>query len=277
LPFGVFLTEIMVNNFPKVQVTCYSGIFVSYFLNMLILTLSFYFVSKGILFANERQTVENKTKEKEANTKKLLYQTLLKKDMIICLMTSFIMGVATALFLFFLFLTMKELNASSTVMTSFTIISSISAIFTFYFSEQIIRLIGSTSKTILVCLILQIIRFLIIGMFPNPLYILATQVLHGGLCLLEISIFLEIKRITPIVILTTLYSCFNAVYMGIAFTATNALGGYIYESYGRRNFYLGSACCIGVWFIVLSIYYIVVSLQKQHKIKTRNIEQNKTA
>ena len=194
---------------------------------------------------------------------KIFLQTFRQFDNVFFIMCVFLVGVASAVLLGYLFLLMDhEMKASKSIMGSAVLISCLVQVLLFPYSDKIIKKFGAL-PCIEIALFSYCIRFMFVSYIINPWLILPTQLLHCfGFALFWASAIEHIQCISRKEIYVTMYSLLNSVYYGLGGLVGNIIGGIIFTHYGGQMLFRGTAILCGIWGVIMIFYYHVTSVLK---------------
>ena len=285
--FGVHVTNLCIEYFPRSNVTCYSGLFLTYILFTILMTISLLVLYKGLTFENKNhhhieekernsnvnQAFEMDEKElsngasdfdfkvKEAESKessrtkcfrKIFKKHLLQREVFFFYLIAFAAGIVHSPYKVFMFLYFKELGASPMAMTIAVTISSVSAIFGFFFSTKIIRLFGGSLQSLMAALLFYTIRYLGYSFSDNGWIILIFQPFDMlSFVLFVTSAVTYVKETSPLMVITSMVSLFQTMFEGFGILVGSSIAGVIFKSYGGRKLFLIYALFALVWTLLL--------------------------
>ncbi|XP_057314171.1 major facilitator superfamily domain-containing protein 6-A-like [Hydractinia symbiolongicarpus] len=247
---GALLSSAAIELFPAAKVTCYSAVFIVYFILVSGLAVSTNLLFKGLEFTNEKERKENQ------NLRLLLWDTLKQFHVWVFFFTILFVGTARGLYLSFLFLFLKEELDSSNLIMGFAIATgSVSSICIFGLSGKIIKLVGGTLHAMLLGCASWAVRYLFYSYFYNPWTVLPIQLLQGFGFGLFVSAYVQhVKLISKPAIWATMYGITNSLFFGCGLIVANLVGGVGYKNVGGRKLFLSEAIASSVWCVLLAFY-----------------------
>lgn len=247
---GALLSSAAIELFPAANVTCYSAVFIVYFILVSGLAVSTNLLFKGLEFTNE------KGRKEDQNLRLLLWDTLKQFHVWVFFFTILFVGTARGLYTSFLFLFLKEeLDSSNLIMGLAIAAGSVSSICLFRLSTYIIRLSRGTLQAMLLGCASWALRFLFYSYMNNPWLVLPIQLLNGfGLALFVSAYVQHVKLISKPAIWATMYGITNSLFFGCGLIVANLVGGVGYKNVGGRNLFLAEAIACFVWCLLLVIY-----------------------
>ena len=252
---GSLISGLVVQNFPELSVTCYSGIFIVYLACCLGLMVSGWFLFN----------VKQEKKDSQEGIASCLLVTLKNADVIIFLCTVFIVGMQQGVFVYFTTVTLQHLGASH-VMKSLSIsFAGISCIFSIALSTRLIKLFRGTWNALIVSGASYIIRFLLFANITNPVFGIPISLFQSfGLGLFIAASVTHVRIFAPEKLQTTLYALMNTMYFGVGFITASVIGSVVYKTYGSRVLFTSSAILMAVWTLFLILYRVVVHVNKRN-------------
>ena len=204
----------------------------------------------------KKTTDQNKNnKPKNANFRKIFFKTLFQFDILFFYLTTFISGLEYSQFTSFLFVYLKEMGASSIVLTLSIIMPGLMSAICFAHSLIIIKLLGGKWRTMMFCFFMYFVRYFGISLIRNPWLVLIFQPLHGVTATLYVATGLKhLKETSPLPVLTSLVSIFNSIHFGLGTFIGSSISGVIYQRYGGRALFRNTALLSIGWFCVLAVY-----------------------
>ena len=237
---GMTITNLLVEYFPKANVTCYNAVFVAYFIFSFLFTISVLLLYKGLSFKTENHHSQIKDEMKKETFRRLFWQNICQFDVLFFYLVGLAVGMMNTPFLSFFFLHLKELGSSSIVLTLAIVIAAVSALIGFFFSFKIIKFIGGTWKTILLSTVTYTIRSFVLVVIVNPWYILIFQFLHLFSFVLFIAAGINhLKQTSPICIMTTMVSIFRSLFDGLGVLLGSSISGVVFNKYNGKMLFLG--------------------------------------
>ena len=233
------------------------------------------------------QTEKNQSKKKRSedvpkNVKlagielaKLALKTCLKPYNFVFLFSNFLQGTSHAIMYNFLFLHMKDYMNSKDSILGWTIVAAnIGEILLFPFSKVIIRRFGKMN-CFLFSMLVNGIRFILLGFCTNPWLVLPIQLLHSFAFALFFSAMIELlSGISPQEIFCTMFGINSSLFFSVATVLGTLLGGWMYENYNGNTLFvgLGVVCC--AWTLVAFFIFMFLSKQRQQQRDVITKERN---
>ena len=216
--FGVNMTNLFIKYFPKANITCYSGLFLNYITCHILMTISALVLYKGLSFkdeTNQQQSLEEKEQSKKS-FRRIFRKNLIQFEVLFVYLLSVVGGSLTGVYQYFLFLHLKEIGTSQTVMTLSISIAAAAGIFGYFFSAKIIRFFGGPLKSIIIALSVFAVRFIGYALSPNGWILLIFQPMH----ILSYALFLTsgiqyMKETSPLMVITSMVSLFQTMFEGV--------------------------------------------------------------
>eukprot|EP00111_Clytia_hemisphaerica_P024249 TCONS_00071479-protein len=267
------MTNLIIKYFPKVNITCYSGLFLNYIACHIMMTISALFLYRGLSFKDEnhqQQTLEEK-KESKKSFRKIFGKSLIQFEVLFVYVLSAVGGALLGAYQSFLFLHLKEIGSTQTVMTLSISIAAAAGIFGYFFSAKIIRFFGGPLRSIFVSLIFFGARCLGYALSPNGWILLIFQPLH----ILSYALFLTsgiqyMKETSPLIVITSMVSLFQTMFEGVGVLVGSSIGGVIFKNYGGRKLYLIFAFFALFWTMILGVYVFMIKKKRDNKTKEDN-------
>ena len=264
---GITLTNLVIEYFPRANITCYTGLYITYVFFTFLVTVFMLLLYKGLSFKTEDQDHDNKvtTAKNKETFKKIFLKALLQFDIMFLYLTTLICGVNYSTYVSFFYLHLKDLNAPPTVFSLSIVIASAGSMFGFFFSNKIIKLIGGTWKTIVITFLAIAVRNAALAFIVNPWLILLPQIIHPFTFTLYLAVGLKhLKEVSPLPVLTTMVSLFISTFMGLGAIVGSSLSGVVFNSYGGHTTFL-SACVLSFsWTLVVIAFTVNVMKNKHH-------------
>ncbi|XP_066927428.1 major facilitator superfamily domain-containing protein 6-like [Clytia hemisphaerica] len=289
---GSILSGSLSDVFPYTdKVNCFAGAFVVLSLYLIGLAIASPFLFRESTVKNEAaKPSELKTfKESKSNTiekrpevdvdetplKEIVFQTLKKFEMILFLLTVFVLGTLQGIYIGFTALRIKELDGSTTLVgITFGVVAFCTSLFMFLAAKLIKLLRGPWNALCLACLS-YVVRFLAFAFISNPWFSIPIHILETlGFGLGLVTQVLYIKRNTDPRIHTTMLSIMNTTFFGVGFIAANIIGGQVFSRYGGQATFKYFGLLATAWSIVLLVV-IFIKLCNQQKDKNTNLTTKK--
>ena len=192
----------------------------------------------------------------ETSKSRIFARTFRQLDNVFFILSVFLVGIASAVLLGFLFQIMEdEMNASRTTMGLAVLISCLVQVFLFPFADKIIDRLGAL-PCIEIAMLSYFVRFLLVSYLQNPWFVIPTQLFHClGFALFWSAAIEHTQEISPKEIYVTMYSVLSSVYYGFGGVVGNIVGGVVYTHYGGRMLFRTTGVLCGVWTAVMLVYY----------------------
>lgn len=257
---GALLSSVVIDNFPSLNVTCYSGLFCVY----LFFTSGLAVIS-NILF--KRIKSSNPHPKGKGEVRGILRATLCKPDTLFFLATVLFGGTVHAFYVSFLFVFLKELDSPQILMGLSITVAAVFGLLGFICAAKIIKVVGGTMNLLCFACFVWCIRFFCYAYTYNPWLVLPTQLTHGiGFAAFIAACVEHTRMISAPAILATMYGIMNSLYFGASFVIANIGGGSLYKYVGsRQTFVIASVSC-GVWAILVFIYIVIGIYRKKAKV-----------
>ena len=300
LIFGIFVSNLSVDFFPNNdKISCYAGIFVTYGIYTVLYGVFTIISYRGLLFQEVKEKRDNKetsfgqTTQKEQGAEedvfvksnkrsygresnklndmdysKVFIKTIFQFYFLFFYLTTFISGVEYLQSISFLFVYLKELGASSSLLTLSIIQTGIALTLCYPYSHKIINLLGGKWRTIIFTFIMYFVRYLGMSLIGDPWLVLIFQPIHGittGLYL--VAALFHLKETSPLAVVTSLVSLFNATYYGSGTVIGSSISGVIYLRYGGRALFRYTALLSIGWTFVLIFYRLFQREERKKKKK----------
>ncbi|XP_066934838.1 major facilitator superfamily domain-containing protein 6-like [Clytia hemisphaerica] len=272
--FGVNMTNLIIDYFPKVSITCYSGLFVTYVLFTILMTVCLLVLYNGLSFEDENHTMNEKEKQ---CFRKTFRRHLIQFEVILVYGIAFFGGVVYSSYKVLNFLYLKELSSPSLVRTLTISIAGFSAIFGFFFSGKIIRILGGPLISLMVALIFFVVRYLGYTFAPTGWILLAFQPLHFlSFVLFVTSAITYVKETSPLIVITSMVSLFQTMFEGVGVLVGSSIGGVLFKNYGGRKVYLIYAFFALFWAMVLGVYIFIFKDKNKNTTKSEKNDESTT-
>ena len=266
----VTLSNVFAENFPKANVTCYTALFIMYILLTILNLISVLFLYKGLSFESpkEQQETADSMDEKKDSYRKVLRATLAKVDTIVFLLTTFVAGLVNSPLIMFLFLHLKEMNAPSTVFNLSFVCSASGALFGFFFSQNIIKFLGGSMKTILFSIVIFTVRSFGVAAITNSWLVLIFQAMHVlSFVLFMASGLRYLKETVPLLVMTTMVSIFRSIFEGLSIMVSLSAAGMIFNKYGGRVMYASFGGLGLLWSVFLAVYIFAFQMRRDKNVQ----------
>ena len=145
--------------------------------------------------------------------------------------------MGSGLILNYLFLYMKQLGASKTLMGLALTVGTLSELVVFSSSDRLLDRWG-TRKLLMLALVALAVRSLAYALVQNPWLVLPIQLLHGlSFAALWVAGVAYANKLAPAGLGATAQGLFAGVSMGVATAAGAFIGGILYENVGLSLMY----------------------------------------
>lgn len=183
-----------------------------------------------------------------------LKQLLYNKQWLLFLTTLLISGVGLSTAHSFLFLYMKDLGASQSLMGVALAIATVSELFIFFYSGRLLDRWG-TRKILIATLIAHIVRLIGYSLVRTPELVLFIQLLHGPtFSLIWVAGVSYANQIAPKGMGATAQGLLTATYFGLGATGGGLIGGYLYEHIGPFQMYFWAGICVFGGLILFTLF-----------------------
>ena len=244
---GTVISSQAVEYLPSMAVSCYSAVFLVYFIFMLFLIISLQFLFRNLTYKRSKRS-------KSYKIKSLLRKTLSRMHVVFFFVTVLIMGAEQGLYIGFTFIHLKKMDAPNILLGLCFVVGELGCVFSFFYSSRIIKLLGGTLKTMTLCCFTFFIRYISFAYLKYVWLVLIIQLFHAiGFGLTWATIVLHVKEISSPLISTTMYSITTAIYFGLGPFIVNVSGGYAYKMYGGQTLFIAGAIVALFWRVVLAI------------------------
>jgi MFS family permease len=161
-----------------------------------------------------------------------------------------IMGISSGVITWFLFLFLKDIGGSQTLLGISIAVSCVSEVLVFLFAGKMIDLLGN-SKILLLSLATFIIRLIGYSYLYDPWLVLPIELLHGFTYAAMWSSCVSYgSSISPPEVVTTVIGLLTGVHFGLGWGLGGALGGVVYQYFGPRVLFRGCAVMCGVGMVL---------------------------
>ena len=241
---GSLLYSFAIMYFPKSNISCYSGIFIVYFILTLFLTFNVYWLFDGIILTPEKKDIT-----------KILMSTMKNFETIFIFIIVLMKGFFYGLWFGFSFIYLKEMNAPTLLLGFSTVVVAASSGVAYIYSNKVINILHGPMSALSFSSFVWSMRFISFAYIENPYLIIPINVLHGlTSSLSKVALMEYIKGSTDPLIQTTICTIKNAMFSsGIALAYM--IGGKLYSEHGGRQLFIGSSliCFVFGGIIILQI------------------------
>jgi PPP family 3-phenylpropionic acid transporter len=182
-----------------------------------------------------------------------LKQLLGNRQWLLFLITLFISGVGLSTAHSFLFLYMKDLGASQSLMGVALAVATLSELVIFFYLGRLLDRWG-TRSILIVTLIAHIVRLIGYSLVRTPEWVLLIQLLHGPtFSLIWVAGVSYANQMAPRGMGATAQGLLSATYFGLGATGGGLIGGYLYEHIGPFQMYFWA----GIWVLFGLILFVL--------------------
>ena len=250
--FGSISMSLSIKYFPKSDMSCYTGMFITYLSFSLLLLISCYFVFKGLSFQPIESTQDDVTQ--------VLWQSLKDLNMIMFLLSVLVNGIVQATSFTFILIFLKDLGAPTMLLGISMALGSFCSLFTYYYSAKLMKIANGTFNGICISCFAWSVRCMGVAFLHNPFYVLFTDLLNG----LSYSFFIlcsmeHIKNTCDPRVLTTITGIVNGLHTYVAYAIASFAGGEIYRKYDGKYLFMGISIMSFVWTMVMLCYTLCVN------------------
>ena len=172
-----------------------------------------------------------------------LKQLLGNKQWLIFLITLLISGIGLSTAHSYLFLYLKGLGASKSLMGLSLAIATLSELLIFFYSGRLLDRWG-TRKILIATLIVHVVRLIGYSLARTPEQVLLIQLLHGPtFSLIWVAGVSYANQMAPKGMGATAQGILSATYFGLGATGGGLIGGHLYEAIGLYQMYFWA----GIW------------------------------
>lgn len=223
---GSIMYSISIKYYPESNVSCYTGIFITYGIFCTLLTLSCNWLFKGI-------EVRNKTKDVKVILKSVLYEF----DTLFFFTCSLCAGIAQGVWYAYIFLYMKEMD-SPTLLLGFSLPTTcVTASIVFYYSTKIIDALCGPFSAMGFSFFAWMLRFFALSYINNPYLVIVIDLLHGFTFSLFRTASLEYVKIICDPLITASLCGINNTMNTLGIMIGNLVGGYIHDKVGSKHLF----------------------------------------
>ena len=248
--FASVMFSISMGYFPHGALSCYVGLFVTYYVFNVCTGVSAHFLYKDIVVMTE--------KEDGGSTNSLLWEYVKYLDSLLFFFSVLLNGVLQSLYFSFLFLYLKTLHAPTLLLGFSITFNTVSAVTVYVFSERIIRTLRGPSNAMCFTTFMWGLRFLCTASLISPYVIFIIDIFHGfTYSLFRVSYLKYVNETADERICTTVCGIANALYKCCSFLLANIVGGKLYEIYGPKCLFNGAAALSFGWTMINIVYIFV--------------------
>jgi PPP family 3-phenylpropionic acid transporter len=165
------------------------------------------------------------------------------KQWLIFLITLLISGIGLSTAHSYLFLYLKGLGASKSLMGLSLAIATLSELLIFFYSGRLLDRWG-TRKILIATLIVHVVRLIGYSLARTPEQVLLIQLLHGPtFSLIWVAGVSYANQMAPKGMGATAQGILSATYFGLGATGGGLIGGHLYEAIGLSQMYFWA----GIW------------------------------
>lgn len=256
---GAISNSLAVTYFPHVKISCYMGLFVTYFIYGLCLSVTCYF-----LFGDMPSSVL--TKEHKSSRELLgdITENLYDIETIFFLFNVLLNGIVQATLYSFLYLYLQSLGAPTLLFGASMTVASCNAGLIYLYSNKLIKMLGGPTNAMSVSWIAWTAKLLIISYITDAYWVLLADMLQGFSYGLYRSASLQHTSVTrhPSIIMS-MCGIVNALHNPLGFFVANVVGGTVYSDYGGQMLFFGTAV-LSATCALWSIIYACVTRYKKN-------------
>lgn len=247
---GPIFGNLVVENFPSKNITCYIGPFGIYVILFICYGISLIIMFNGLRFpvdgiekvGNVEDFNEDCHLVGDKSQCKQFLRSLLQFDYGFFVAILFILGIMVTQFFTFTFPYMKDIGSSTTQMDKVMIATTVAAGAGYLVGSKVIQIIGGYWPALALSSVSYFCRFLGTALIQNPTAIIFLQIFHMfSDAMTEYASVLYVFENTPHNILAAMYGFINAVQFSLAEIVGSSIGGVIYEYYGGSTLFLTSS------------------------------------
>jgi len=254
---GAVIYSATVNNFPEGDISCYTGLFVVYFVVTGCLVLSSY-----VLFSDIKITSQNEVTMSDLRQSLMSVATNL--ECIFVFLTILVNGTFQGLWYAFLFIYLKELNGPTMLLGWSLLVTALSGTVVYVIANTIINLLSGPIHAMALTSAIWTIRFICLSYLQNPFYILLIDIIHGfTFSLFRVASLVYIKEVADPVVLTTLCGVNNTL-NSCGLVLANLIGGRLYKQYGGRKLFFGSSLLCMIWSFLIVCFVVGGKVAKRN-------------
>ena len=206
-----------------------------------------------IAFLVSRKLVHGEDEREKSANKGRASELLKNPHFLLFLLIAFCGGISFATLNTYFFPYMKALGAGESVMGLALTMGTIAEIPILFFANRFIRRFQAY-PLIIFSLAMTGVRFLLLAVAPNSLFVLVVQLLNGcNYPLLSVAGVTYADASAPKGFRATAQGVFNASLSGFGFAVGGFVGGLIFERLGARGMYLVFGLFIALVLILVSL------------------------
>lgn len=161
-----------------------------------------------------------------------------------------IIGISSGVITWFLFLFLKDLGGSQTLLGISIAVCAFSEVIVFQFAGKLINILGNF-KLLFLSLAAFIVRLLGYSYLYDPWWVLPIELLHGfTYAAMWSSCVAYGSSISPPQVVTTVIGLLTGVHFGLGWGLGGVLGGIVYQYYGARVLFRGCAVMCGIGMVL---------------------------
>lgn len=270
--FGSFFGGLATDYFPNINVNCFTAAYCLYAVLSIAAGISSFF-----LFQRERVQEEDhlqKSHEETVKVRRTVLKTLKDVEVVMFLVTVFILGFLYSIYVSFTSLRLREVNTPTYMIGITFSVGSLSCVPVLIFSSRLIALIGGVWNSITLSCLSYVFRLFVFAYAENPWMFTAVNTLNGlSFGLSTVSFVLYIKNVSLPQIYTSMISIMNVIFYGIAFITANIGGGYIFNRYQGKILFAICGGIASVWTVCLILFILIKrTLLKKKKTSEKTNE-----
>ncbi len=187
-------------------------------------------------------------------------RTLLRnRPLVVFLLTVFVAGMGSSLIYSYLFLFLKDMGASETLMGLSLTVATLSELPVFFFSGWLIKRLGARGL-MMVSLATMVVRLAAYTVMPAAWMVLPIHLLHGlTFSAMWVAGVSYVNEVAPPGLGATAQGLFSGTSSGLGAAAGALIGGLLYDHFGGAQMYLAGAG----WVAVGLVLFLVAGRRKQ--------------
>ena len=173
----------------------------------------------------------------ETSSLRIIFKVMMKREVLVFYFLVYLMGVATSIIWGFLFLFIKDLGGSETLMGISLVFAMATEIPFFFFSGTLLSVFGEV-WLIASAMIAYIIRVLGYSILVNPWWVLPLELLHGlSFGAMYAAGIHYSSTLFPPELSATGQGIFSGIFSGLGPLTGSLVGGFMYQTCGPRQMF----------------------------------------
>ena len=262
---SAFLSGVVVDHFPRLPISCYTGIFVNYSVACTGMAITFFFLLRGVPQQDQEpqqqreQAQEQKSQNVNSDINHILITHMKKLKTWLFLFVVFFNGMALALAFSFSFLFLKDMNASNAVMGLAMCMNGFTGAIFFVISQRLIHILGGSLNAMAFSCLCWVVRYLCLAYMTQPYHFLLICMLNGLTCSLFVSAYVDyIKNTFPPKIFTVICGIASSLYNSGGYLIANIIGGIGYKYMGAQKLFVACSIACGCCSVATFVYRLVL-------------------